>query len=371
MNQFDTVRVAIVYDWLTERYGGAELVLESLIELFPEAPIFTSIHNPRRTDWLAKRKVHRSFLQKIPFSQNYSRALIPLMPLAFESLDLSEYDLIISMSSAAAKGIITRPDQLHIEYLLTAPRFLYSHEKSYGNWNPVWQLVKMYLKRWDKLAGQRPDKIIAISKKISKRGKNIYGKKADRVIYPPFRPLTAKKDTKSKTEYFLLVSRLVKYKQIELSIKAAQKAHKTLYIVGEGREKTELLELIQELDAENSVYLLGSVSREKLASLYKNAQAILMPQEEDFGIVGLEAASLGTPTITFSKSGIAEVLRDKKEALHVQLSSVASFAKELSSFSKKAYDSQSLAKRAESYTKKQWKTRFYKTIKGYYEDFQS
>ena len=186
-------RIALVYDRVNTPYGGAEKVLLALHQAFPQAPLFTSVFHPRAV-WAKIFKIKTSFLQKVPFANQLHRFFVPLMPLAFESLDLSMYDIIISVTSAEAKGIITRPNQLHVCYMLTPTRYLYSHRAHYEQTHWPFKIPLLnffsrklfdYLTWWDQVAAQRPDVIIPISGLVKKRIEKYYQRAVSDVIYPP------------------------------------------------------------------------------------------------------------------------------------------------------------------------------------------
>ena len=315
---FDNKRIAIVYDWL-DKWGGVERVLLTFHELFPEAEFYTSYYNSQTAPWAKDLKIKTSFIQQLPSFIRSNRLLsLPLYPYAFESLNFNGYDLVISVTSSFAKAVITRPETLHISYLLTPTRFLWSHESTYNS-NP---LLKTFtnpyvkkLKEWDYIASRRPDHIISISQAVAERCKKYYERDSS-VIYPPF-DVQYWENIKSKVQsrkskvlkpYFLIVSRLEKYKRVDLVIETFNKLQdKTLVIVGKGSEEKYLKSI-----ANNNITFLKDLTDEELANSYLNAEALIMPQEEDFGYVSLEAQFYGCPVITYDKGGAAEtVLQDK------------------------------------------------------------
>lgn len=351
MHNLSKLKVAIVYDHLNTPFGGAELVLKNLFNIFPQADLISSIHNPLKTRWLKNNppnKIKTSFLQKIPILNRHHRLASLLMPIAFEQLNLSQYQLIISVSSYAAKGIISTPKQLHINYLLTPTRFLYSHQEDYFNSifylklpivKQLAQLAFNYLKLWDKIAVWRPDKIIAISQLVANRCLQYCQRPADGIIYPPVKNRLASTDcstlqTISDREqtppYLLIISRLVAYKKIDLVIKACFMAKKNLIIIGNGPAKKHLQKLINQLEKQPSrsnnqtkkqsiqptsqlttatVRLIGEQSEQVKNSYLANCQALILPGIEDFGIVALEANIFGKPVILHQASGSAEVAK--------------------------------------------------------------
>lgn len=320
--------IAIVYDWL-DSWGGVERVLLDLHELFPKADWFTSYYDHKKAQWFEEsvlasgNTLTTSFIQKLPKWIKKSRiASLFLYPFAFESFDFSQYDIVLSISSSFAKGVITKPGTKHICILLTPTRFLWSHQSQYQtpsllSW--VRKIVISTLKKWDLIASQRPDKILSISKTVAKRCKKYYGIDSE-VVYPPFDSsywikLTQNKDyqnaftkqfSKPISNYFLVVSRLEVYKNIELVIETfTEIPESNLIIVGDGREKKHLQSI-----AGKNVLFVSNITDLELAWYYSNAQALIMPQEEDFGYVALEAQACGCPVIAYKKGGALETVKN-------------------------------------------------------------
>jgi len=295
-----TTKIAIVYDRVV-KWGGAERLLLDINKIFPQADLFTSIYKPRSASWAKVfPQVKTSFLNRLPNFLKHHEFLAPLMPLAFESFDFSNYDLVISVTSEFAKAIVTPPKTKHICILLTPTRYLWSHQKTYGlkGW-----LLK-YLQKYDQVIAHRPDKIIAISHHVAKRCQKYYGLKP-RVIYPPTHKFRTPGVHVQNSKYYLVVSRLVKYKKIDLAIKACQKLKRNLVIVGTGNQQKYL----QSIANPQYITFYQNISDKKLAHLYKHCKALLMPQEEDLGLVALEAQSFGKPVITYSYSGAKELIK--------------------------------------------------------------
>jgi glycosyltransferase involved in cell wall biosynthesis len=334
-------KIALVYDRVNTPFGGAEKVLLAIKKLYPQADLFTAVYNPRKAKWAKVFKIKTSFLQKIPLAKHHHRLLAPLMPLAFETLDLRDYDIIISITSAEAKGIITRSDQLHFCYLLTPPRYLYHYQENY--WNKIaflnWPIIKhiskkalQYLKKWDQLAIHRPDVIVPISQTVANRIHKYYHLESHPVIYPPvdldvFQALLAAHPSTNhqKNQYYLLVSRLVPYKNIDLAIKACVRLGRQLIIVGDGPDYRQLKKLAKKLLSQKADFPKNSkqiifqkqVNNEQLSQLYGHARALLMPGIDDFGIVGLEASLHSLPVLIHQHAGASEVLADNQYSLHL------------------------------------------------------
>lgn len=300
------MKVALVYDRVN-KWGGAERVLLALHKIFPEAPLYTSVHNKEKASWSKVFDVKTSFLQNFPFAKTSHELYASLMPLAFESFNFDEFDLVISVTSEAAKGIITKPKTLHISYVLTPTRYLWSGYKDYFR-NELTRFLSgfliSYLRKWDLVASKRPDKIIAISQTVRKRIKKYYKESAS-IIFPPVLQLKTKGvNKKTKGEYYLVVSRLVYYKRIDLAIKAFNKLGLRLKIVGSGGEEENLKAL-----AEDNIEFLGNLTDEKLSFYYKNCTGLIFPGREDFGIVMVEAQSFGKPVIAYKGGGALDIIK--------------------------------------------------------------
>lgn len=302
------MKIALVHDYLNQ-YGGAERVLEVLCEIFPDAPIYTLVYDERMTGGVFRgREIHTSFLQKLPFARRHHRIYPLLMPLAIEQFDLSYFDIVLSVSASFAKGIITKPHTKHINYCLTPTRFLWDDSHRYidefrYSW-PVKKLVPFfitYLRLWDKEAALRVDKFVAISNFVKDRIKKYYNADAQ-VIYPPVE--TGKfAISRLLDDYFLMVGRLVPYKRFDLAVKTFTVMNKPLWIVGDGPERRRLEKL-----AGPNIKFLGLLSDYKLPELYSHAQAVIFPQEEDFGIVPIEAMASGRPVIAYRGGGALETI---------------------------------------------------------------
>lgn len=302
------MKVALVYDRVN-KWGGAERVLLALHRIFPKAPLYTSVYNPKSASWAEVFDVRTSFLQKIPFARGNNEFFPFLMPIAFESFNFDNYDLVISITSESAKGIITKPSTLHICLCLTPTRYLWSGYREYFKSLSLRVLshpLVSYLRRWDLIASKRPDKYIAISKEVKNRIKKYYGEDSV-VIYPPI--LIEDKGIKRKSsDSFLFVSRLsrfVLYKRANMVVEAFNKTGLPLKIVGSGSLKNKLQQ-----KANSNIEFLGSVNDDELEELYKNSRALIFPGVEDFGLVIAEAIYFGTPVIAFRGGGALEIVKD-------------------------------------------------------------
>lgn len=355
------MKVALVYDRVN-KWGGAERVLLALHALFPDAPLYTSVYNPKTAGWAEDFHVKTSFLQYIPFASSFHEFFPFLMPMAFESFSFDEYDVVISVSSEADKGIITGPNTLHICYCLTPTRYLWSAYDEYFS-NPFFRFITKpfiwYLRWWDKIAAARPDAYIAISQEVKKRIHTYYKKDAA-VVYPPVLMANTsfpKGKAMQKGEYFLIVSRLVKYKHIELAIQACNELQLPLKIVGIGSEQRKLQEL-----AGPTVEFLGLLTEEALVKYYKSCKALIFPGLEDFGITVVEAQSFGKPVIAFQGGGALETIKNQKTGIFFAPQTVTALKKVLASFDKKTFDAHECRNNAKQFSQEQFNRTFMKHI---------
>lgn len=317
-------RIAIVADWLTSR-GGAERVLFSLAKLYPEAVIFTSVYTPDLYPELSGQEVRTSWLQKLPFSlRRKHQFLLPLLPDAFERLDMCDFDIILSSSSAFAKCVRkTRQNQVHICYCHSPTRYLYHAREEYMQTYPLpwflrpakWMLPKVldYLTKKDLAAVEGVDIFLANSRYIAERIKTWYHREAQ-VVYPglSLSSYTAaeKMQGQKKRDYYLAVGRFIPYKQFPLIVKAFAGTGRWLILAGTGPELALCKKLAGELGAEH-IEFPGFVEEASLPALYAGARAFLFPVEEDFGLTPLEAMAAGTPVIAYNKGGAAETVTQK------------------------------------------------------------
>lgn len=301
------MRLALVYDRVN-KFGGAERVLLALHEIWPEAPLYTSVYNPQTAPWAKVFKVRTSFMQNIPFAKTHHELFPWATPIAFEQFDFSEFDVVISVSSAEAKNIITTPKTLHICYCLTPTRHLWSGRHLYPH-NFFRSLLSVNLRMIDQIASQRPDKYIAISKTVSQRIKKYYRKEAE-VIYPPVD--TDKFKLSKKTgDYYLVVSRLVPYKKVDLAIKVFNRLNKKLIIIGTGSEEKYL----KSIASENIEFLGQKLTDFELLGYYESCRALIFPSVEDFGIASLEAQACGKPVIVNNQGGAKESIVNHKTGI--------------------------------------------------------
>lgn len=390
-------KVALIYDRINTSYGGAEHLLKAITEIYPSAPLFTSVYCEKKAKWAKNLKILTSFLQKIKFLRNRHQLFAFLMPLAFESLDLDGFDIVISITSAEAKGVLTKPNQLHICYMLTPTRYLYSHQDQYLNsktilkYFPIKQISKLiinYLKWWDKVAIYRADQIIPISKLVKSRIKQFYGQDSQKVIYPPANlKLRTDSGKKINSDFYLSISRLVAYKKVDLSIQAALELNKTLVVVGTGIQKNELYQiaagnylerinsepidsLLKRAENENKkIIFTNKISENELNELLSSCKALIMPGEEDFGITGLEASIFGKPVIVFYKSGVAELLNNGLDSVFTYKQNKHELVKAIKQIENTIFDTDQIKANAKKHSTDEFKKQFEKRVSDNWKIF--
>ncbi|MEK9132985.1 MAG: glycosyltransferase [Patescibacteria group bacterium] len=308
------LKIAIVCDWLVSR-GGAERVINAISEMFPKAPIYTSIYNEQAFPEFADKKVVTSFIQKLPFAVKKHDMYLPLMPFAFEQFDLSQFDIVISSSHSCAKGIITKPRTMHLCYCHTPMRYAWDNCHEYIEQYGLPKLLKGRAKKilhdirmWDRLCAERVDHFLTNSEHVKKRIWKYYRKNAQ-VVHPP---VETNQFTQSKKEgqYFLAVGRLTPYKRFDLLVETFNELKIPLLIVGTGKELTRLQKM-----AGRFTTFLGHVPDDELVEIYQKATALVFPQVEDFGIAPLEAMSCGKPVIALAQGGALETVIPGKTGL--------------------------------------------------------
>ncbi len=356
------MKIALVHDYLVQ-YGGAERVLECFCELFPYAPIYTLIYDKEATHGIFEgKRIYTSFLQKFPFSKKKHRIFPLLMPLGIEQFDFSKYDIVLSDSSSYAKGIITGPDTIHICYMHTPMRYAWDDCQKYTQDFSFPMIIKKiipfvmnYIRIWDKASADRVDKFIANSNFVAKRIKKYYRKNST-VIHPP---ANIKKFyvSKKRGDYFLMVGRLIAYKRHDIAIQAFNKLKLPLKIIGRGPEMKRLQKI-----AGPSIEFLGRVEDEKLAEYYSKCKAFVFPQEEDFGIVAIEAMASGRPVIAFRGGDIPEHLEEGKMGIFFDRQTPEDIISAVEKFRDEDYDPQYIRSKALPFDREIFKDKIRKHI---------
>lgn len=333
------MKVALVHDYLNQM-GGAERVVIALHELFPDAPIYTSIYDPARVDPVfQKMDIRTSFMQKLPLVTKHHQPYLPLYPFAMEKLDLRGYDLVLSSSSAFGKGVITRPETLHICYCHTPMRWCWNYEE-YVERERLGKVARAILpflitklRTWDQISAMRVDHFVANSPIVVERIRKYYRREA--IYIPP--PVEASRfpfDPTTETEnYFLILSRLVPYKRIDLAIEACNQLQLPLVIIGGGRDLERLKRI-----AGPTIRFLGKLPDEEVLHYYTHCRAFIFPGEEDFGITPLEAQACGRPVIAYGAGGALATIVDGITGRFFHEQTVESLATVLASFNEQMFN---------------------------------
>lgn len=341
------MKVALVYDRIN-KWGGAEQVLLALHEIWPKAPLYTSVFDKKATPWADVFKVRTSFLQQLPLPKNKHEYYPFLMGLAFESFSFDEFDVVISITSEFCKAIITKPKTLHLCYCLTPTSYLWSGFENYFN-SQILKFLSQpmikFLRCYDKIVCHRPDKYLAISKTVQERIKRYYSQNSD-LIYPPVNLGIQSNET---GDFFLVVSRLVPNKKIDVAITAFNKLRLPLKIVGVGREMQNLKKI-----AKKNIEFLGHLTDQQLAKYYQSCLAVVVPGEEDFGIVAVGAQSFGKPVIAYGHGGATETVIEGKTGYFFD----KDLAKTISSVKLSAIDAKDCIANAQKFSKERFKQAF-------------
>lgn len=370
------MKIALVHDYLVQ-YGGAERVLECFTELFPYAPIYTLVYDQEAMHGIfAKKDIRTSFIQKIPFARKKHRLFPQLMPMAIEQFDFSKYDIVLSDSSSYAKGIITGPETLHISYIHTPMRYAWDDCQKYTSDFYFPALIKKlvpfvmnYIRVWDRVSIERVDKIIANSNFVARRIKKYY-KKDSLVIHPPVNinqfyvsqekedsPRFDEKSSQVEAGYFLMVGRLLAYKRHDIAIEAFNRLGLKLKIIGRGPELKKLQKM-----AKPNIEFLERVEDNKLADYYARCQAFIFPQEEDFGIVAMEALAAGRPVIAYRGGDIPEHLEENQTGLFFENQTSQDIVEAVQKFQTLNFDPAYIRKQAEKFDREVFKAKILKYV---------
>ncbi len=357
------MKIALVHDYLVQ-YGGAERVLEAFAELYPYAPIYTLIHDPEAMHGVfADKRIYTSFLQKYRFVRKHHRLFPPLMPPAIEQFDFSKYDVVLSDSSSYAKGVITRPETLHISYMHTPMRYAWDdcqkYTEDFGFPRLVKKLVPFFMnpiRLWDRVSVDRVDRIIANSNFVAARIKKYYRKEAI-VIHPPVE-INRFGISSAQQDYYLMVGRLIAYKRHDIAIEAFNRLQLPLKIIGRGPELKRLKKL-----AGPTVQFLGRVDEGKLPKYYAECRGFIFPQEEDFGIVAIEALASGRPLIAYRGGDIPEHMQEEKMGVFFEEQTSEAIAKAVDRFRGMNFDSEYIRSQVLRFDKEIFKAK----IKDYVE----
>lgn len=357
------MRVALFYDWLNQ-WGGAERVLLDILKIFPHAPIYTLIHNPDKTAWLPPQtKITTSFINRLPHAHRNPICYTPLYPLALEQFDFSSFDIVISSSTTIGHCLLTPPKTLYLCYFHNINRHVYQQK------HPLLQPLLNIYKKHDQIYKKRPDYLLAGSKNTQNRLKKHYHRPAT-LIYPGANLNHFKPNQKKPQKYFLLVSRLVPHKKIDLAIHACHQLNLPLVIVGTGRQQSHLFRLKKQLKIDNLTFL-SQVSPKKLLSLYQNCQALICPQHEDFGLTPIEAMACGKPVIAYKKGGFLETVKPGVTGILFPQQSIDSLKQALQQFKPQHFHSDNCHHQAIKFSQKIFMLNFKKIVNRLWQKHQN
>jgi glycosyltransferase involved in cell wall biosynthesis len=344
--------LAIVHDWLTGMRGG-EKALEVLCERFPDAELFTLVHVRGSVSPAIERLTpHTSFLQRFPFIRRYYRHCLPLFPTAVEQFDFDRFDLVLSVSHCCVKSVIRPGRGRHICYCLTPMRYAWDQFDAYFGparigavGSAVMRPLMARLARWDRDTAGRADRYVAISHYVAERIRRYYNREAT-VIYPPVDTDFFQPDLASPEPFALVVSALVPYKRIDVAIDACRLAGVPLKIVGDGPERADL-----ERRSKGSAQFLGRASDEDIRRLFRRASLVLLPGEEDFGIVPLEAQACGRPVVALGRGGALETVIAGETGILVDEPTPEAFAAAITEACARPFDVTAIRRHAERFSR--------------------
>lgn len=367
------MKVAIVHEWFAS-YAGSERVVEQLLNLYPEADLYSLVDfipRPGR-HFLKNKTVTTSFLQNLPFAKRKFRSYLPFMPLAVEQFDLRAYDLVLSSHHAVAKGILTRPDQLHICYVHTPIRYAWDLQEQYletsglsRGWKRVLPaLILHYLRLWDVATVGRVDRFVANSEFVARRIQKTYQRNAE-VIYPPVNtaPFQA---NQSRQDFYLAMARHVPYKKMDLILDAFNQLGLPLVMIGNGTE-------ILKSQARANVQILGYQPDEVVKTYLETCKAFVFAAEEDFGITVVEAQAAGAPVITYGRGGACETVISGQTGLFFQQQTVSSLSHTIAEFEQNgiAASSEEISAHAQKFTIQRFQTEIKAFIDQAWAEFQT
>jgi glycosyltransferase involved in cell wall biosynthesis len=350
------MRVALIHDWLTGMRGG-EKVLEALCELFPEADLFTLVHKRGSvSSRIEARRIHTSFVQRLPWGVAHYRRYLPLFPLAAEQFDLDGYDFVVSSSHCAAKAVVVPGRARHLCYCHSPMRYAWDQFDAYfgparvgavaSRW--LYRPVMARLARWDRSTASRVNRFVANSSHIAERIRRYYNRVAT-IVYPPVDTVFFHPAPVSPENHFLIVSALVPYKRIDLAVSACTRMGMTLRIVGEGPDRPRL-----QSQAGPEVQFLGALPDEAVRDEYRRARAVILAGEEDFGIVPIEAQACGRPVVALARGGALETVCDGETGVLFDTPDVEALSTALERVTSIEFDPTRLRQHAEQFSRERY-----------------
>ena len=357
------MRVALVHDWLTGLRGG-EKVLECLIELYPEATLFTLLHIPGTTlESIESLPIRTAFTQNLPLVKTHYRWYLPIFPSAIESLNLEGFDLVISSSHCVAKGVRPPTGALHVCYCHTPMRYVWDRFEDYFGTGMTARIVygpiAARLRRWDVSSAARVDHFIANSNYVAERINRYYDREVDCIIPAPVDTDFFTRSDVSRESYYLVVSALVPYKRIDLAIDAFRDRPERLVIVGSGPSYEKL-----RARAGTNVEFRGFIPNEELLELYRRCRAVVLPGVEDFGIVPLEAQACGCPVVAFGKGGARDTVRENETGVLFDESTPSALSSAIDKVSSLSFNEESLRAWALGFSREKFRARIREFVRA-------
>ncbi|WP_418791064.1 glycosyltransferase [Phosphitispora sp. TUW77] len=369
------MKIAIVHDWLANM-GGSEKVVLAFKEIFPDAPIYTTVYNPDRVDSaFHNMDIRTSFIQKLPRGRTAYQSYLPLMPTAVEQFDFSGFDVVLSSSHAVAKGVLTGANTLNISYCHTPMRYAWDFYHEYLNGPGAGRVKRKlipwlmnYIRMWDRISADRVDYFIANSGYVARRIKKHYRRESE-VIYPPvdtsfYSPSDLTVAAKIG-DYYFTVSRLIPYKRIDLAVEAFTRLGVPLRIAGDGPERKRLEKM-----AGPNVEFLGRVSDAEMKKLYASCKAFIFPGEEDFGITPVEAQAAGRPVIAFGAGGALETVLPGVTGEFFQPQTAEALAGVINKFDSGKYITEIICDHAAGFDRELFKKHILTFIEDKYREFK-
>lgn len=359
------MKVAIVHDWLVN-YGGAERVVDEILKIYPGADIFTLVHDKKKMrGHFSAANIRTSFVQKIPFATRLYTKFLSLMPKAFESFDLSQYDLVIASSSSCAKGVIVPPETPFVAYIHTPMRYAwdlyFDYYKRSGELTRIFMKAQMpKIRLWDFISSQRIDSIICNSSYIARRVKRFWNRES-KVIFPPVGTDRLFPNGKPAEDFYVVFSRLVAYKRIDIAIDACGALKKKLVVIGSGNEEKKLKKLAETYPGAK-IEFTGRISDDEVRDYLQRCRALIFCAEEDFGIIPVEAQACGRPVIAYKKGGAMETVVEGESGVFFEEQNAESCGKAISRFEEldctKQFDSEKIAVRAKRFGEERFRNEF-------------
>jgi len=366
--RIEDLRVALVHEYLT-LLGGSERMLLDFLDIFPQSDLFLLTYNPKKLpkEFISKIEKHKIIVSNLKKIQRFTSLVRMWAQQATEQFDFSGYDLVFSNCSYCSKGVLVPQDTISISYIQSPTRYLWDYTHNYLKEHAKNNLAKRFLhklffkqRKWDFLAAQRPDLLLANSKNVKNRIKKYY-RRNSLVLYPSINVSNFKFSPK-KDDFFLIVSRLSPYKKVDLVIQTFKNLpNLKLKVVGEGVDKKKLQNLAK---GAKNIEFLGFVDDERLKNLYSRALAVLFPQVEDFGLVPLEAAASGTPTIAFKEGGALETVIESETGLFFKEQTESSLAKTIKEFLNRKFDPYEIKKQVQRFDKSQFRQKLIEIVEN-------